>query len=287
MQQGSARAGASPPPQNAGVLALFWLLWGPQSGPRSEGGARCACGVFVGVSGPATWLVMGRHGGDARPPKRSWCALPERCMHSRKCLPCEPTLGPPVTACSTVQLKQILITRCIKTRTHPHPPAHPPAHPPTNALPSGPRCPLPPQIAHPFSASSQNLAGFLGAAGALASATNGSAAAAPAPDSSPAPPTGAGAGALLRMDSDATLKRRGLQAHSFKKTSIDALLHPRSGGATPYRIVLGEVRPPGGGTGWGCVVRMWWWWVLGWGGGGLCVGGWGWGGGWVGGGFCG
>ena len=40
----------------------------------------------------------------------------------------------------------------------------------------------------------------------------------------------------------AAMKRRGLRAASFHKTSVDALLHPRYAGATPYRIVLGEVR---------------------------------------------
>jgi phosphoenolpyruvate carboxylase len=32
------------------------------------------------------------------------------------------------------------------------------------------------------------------------------------------------------------------QAATFHKTSIDNLLHPRSAGANPYKIVLGEVR---------------------------------------------
>ncbi|KAK9823233.1 hypothetical protein WJX72_001252 [[Myrmecia] bisecta] len=46
-------------------------------------------------------------------------------------------------------------------------------------------------------------------------------------------------GQLLSPDA---IKRRGLKAASFHKTSIDALLHPRHAGATPYRIVLGDVR---------------------------------------------
>ena len=32
------------------------------------------------------------------------------------------------------------------------------------------------------------------------------------------------------------------QAATFHKTSIDNLLHPRSAGANPYKVVLGEVR---------------------------------------------
>ena len=35
-----------------------------------------------------------------------------------------------------------------------------------------------------------------------------------------------------------------VQAATYHKTSIDALLHPRHNGATPYRIVLGDVSPP-------------------------------------------
>ena len=38
------------------------------------------------------------------------------------------------------------------------------------------------------------------------------------------------------------LKRRGLQAAANNKTSIDSLLHPRAAGATPYRVVLGDIR---------------------------------------------
>ena len=45
-------------------------------------------------------------------------------------------------------------------------------------------------------------------------------------------------GRLLTGDD---LKRRGMQAASFHKTSIDAMLHPRHAGATPYRILLGDV----------------------------------------------
>ncbi|KAK9905656.1 hypothetical protein WJX75_003995 [Coccomyxa subellipsoidea] len=39
-----------------------------------------------------------------------------------------------------------------------------------------------------------------------------------------------------------TIKKRGQKAARYHKTSIDALLHPRHHGATPYRIVLGDVR---------------------------------------------
>ncbi|BDA47382.1 probable phosphoenolpyruvate carboxylase [Coccomyxa sp. Obi] len=39
-----------------------------------------------------------------------------------------------------------------------------------------------------------------------------------------------------------SIKKRGLKAARYHKTSIDALLHPRHQGATPYRIVLGDVR---------------------------------------------
>ncbi len=53
---------------------------------------------------------------------------------------------------------------------------------------------------------------------------------------------------LSRMDSKGvlqspdTLKKRGMMAAMFNKTSIDNLLHPRAAGATPYRVVLGDVR---------------------------------------------
>ena len=92
------------------------------------------------------------------------------------------------------------------------------------------RAPLPHclQIAHPF-ASSQSLVN-------LQAAANG----ASAPDSPPAP------GGLSREASD--VKRRSLMGGrgGFRsKSAIDALLHPRSGGGTPYRIVLGEVRVKG------------------------------------------
>eukprot|EP00884_Botryococcus_braunii_P017055 jgi/Botrbrau1/4032/Bobra.0016s0039.1 len=39
-----------------------------------------------------------------------------------------------------------------------------------------------------------------------------------------------------------SLKKRGMKAAEYHKTSIDALLHPRHHGATPYRIILGDVR---------------------------------------------
>lgn len=38
------------------------------------------------------------------------------------------------------------------------------------------------------------------------------------------------------------LKQRGNQAARYHKTSIENLLHPRAAGATPYRVVLGDVR---------------------------------------------
>lgn len=38
------------------------------------------------------------------------------------------------------------------------------------------------------------------------------------------------------------VRERGMQAAAYHKTSVDRLLHPRRDGATPYRIVLGEVR---------------------------------------------
>lgn len=37
------------------------------------------------------------------------------------------------------------------------------------------------------------------------------------------------------------VRERGMQAAAHHKTSVDRLLHPRRDGATPYRIVLGEV----------------------------------------------
>lgn len=45
------------------------------------------------------------------------------------------------------------------------------------------------------------------------------------------------------------LKKRGMKAAALHKSSVDALLHPRHHGATPYRIILGDVsaiRGPGG-----------------------------------------
>ena len=33
-----------------------------------------------------------------------------------------------------------------------------------------------------------------------------------------------------------------MQAATYHKTGIDAMLHPRQAGATPYRIILGDVR---------------------------------------------
>ena len=50
-------------------------------------------------------------------------------------------------------------------------------------------------------------------------------------------------GAILSV---ADRKARGMRAAEHHKTSIDALLHPRHAGATPYRILLGDVRfcPP-------------------------------------------
>lgn len=65
---------------------------------------------------------------------------------------------------------------------------------------------------------------------------------------SPAPSASIPNQGLQRVDtsghlmSPSSMKRRGLQAASFHKTSIDNLLHPRSAGANPYRVVLGEVR---------------------------------------------
>ena len=44
--------------------------------------------------------------------------------------------------------------------------------------------------------------------------------------------------------STADRKARGMRAAEHHKTSIDALLHPRHAGATPYRIVLGDVTAP-------------------------------------------
>ena len=46
-----------------------------------------------------------------------------------------------------------------------------------------------------------------------------------------------------RLLSSKDLKRRGMKAASFHKTSIDALLHHKHAGATPYRAVLGDVSP--------------------------------------------
>ncbi|GAB4814136.1 hypothetical protein N2152v2_001182 [Parachlorella kessleri] len=81
-------------------------------------------------------------------------------------------------------------------------------------------------IAHPF-ASSQSLVNL------QAAAANG----ASAPDSPPAP------GGLSREASDAKRRSAAGGRGGFRsKSAIDALLHPRSGGGTPYRIVLGEVR---------------------------------------------
>ncbi|KAI7840424.1 hypothetical protein COHA_005854 [Chlorella ohadii] len=45
-----------------------------------------------------------------------------------------------------------------------------------------------------------------------------------------------------KLMSPTTMKRRGLKAAEFNKSSVDALLHPRQAGANPYRVVLGEVR---------------------------------------------
>ena len=45
-----------------------------------------------------------------------------------------------------------------------------------------------------------------------------------------------------KLLSTADRKARGMRAAEHHKTSIDALLHPRHAGATPYRIVLGDVR---------------------------------------------
>lgn len=44
-----------------------------------------------------------------------------------------------------------------------------------------------------------------------------------------------------RADTD-RIKRRGMQAARYHKSSIDNLLHPRAAGAAPYRILLGDVR---------------------------------------------
>ncbi len=48
--------------------------------------------------------------------------------------------------------------------------------------------------------------------------------------------------AQSRLSPD-SLKKRGMKAAEYHKTSIDALLHPRHHGATPYRIILGDVSP--------------------------------------------
>ncbi|KAL4853378.1 Phosphoenolpyruvate carboxylase 2 [Chlorella vulgaris] len=46
-----------------------------------------------------------------------------------------------------------------------------------------------------------------------------------------------------KLMSPSALKRRGLQAAAFHKTSMDALMHPRGiAGSNPYRLILGEVR---------------------------------------------
>ncbi|PRW39191.1 phosphoenolpyruvate carboxylase 4 [Chlorella sorokiniana] len=45
-----------------------------------------------------------------------------------------------------------------------------------------------------------------------------------------------------KLMSPTAMKRRGLKAAEFHKSSVDALLHPRQAGANPYRVVLGEVR---------------------------------------------
>lgn len=50
-----------------------------------------------------------------------------------------------------------------------------------------------------------------------------------------------------RVDSDGqilstdALKIRGMHAAQYHKTSIEAMLHSRHAGATPYRTVLGDV----------------------------------------------
>ena len=48
-------------------------------------------------------------------------------------------------------------------------------------------------------------------------------------------------GKILSADA---LKMRGMHAAQYHKTSIDTMLHSRHAGATPYRTVLGNVRPP-------------------------------------------
>ena len=48
-------------------------------------------------------------------------------------------------------------------------------------------------------------------------------------------------GKILSADA---LKMRGMHAAQYHKTSIDTMLHSRHAGTTPYRTVLGNVRPP-------------------------------------------
>ena len=47
-------------------------------------------------------------------------------------------------------------------------------------------------------------------------------------------------GEILSADA---LKLRGMHAAQYHKTSIEAMLHSRHSGATPYRTVLGDVGP--------------------------------------------
>ena len=61
----------------------------------------------------------------------------------------------------------------------------------------------------------------------------------PEEDGMPMSPPSTVEGAPMLTEDD--LKARGALAAERHKTSIDALLHPRHAGATPYRIVLGDV----------------------------------------------